>query len=91
MFLNPWDVFCPYEPPYYLEDADQQARKRREVSNRTLVTWISQSKAKSKLMYLGRREFLYGFVSHREKIPYPDFKITDPDFPLKSVLLGHHF
>lgn len=26
-----------------------------------------------------------------KKIPYPDFKITDPDFPLKSVLLGHHF
>ena len=59
-FWIPGTYFVPYEPPYYLEDVDQQARKRREVSNRTQVTWISQSKAKSKLMYLGRREFLFG-------------------------------
>ena len=59
-FWIPGTYFVPYEPPYYLEDVDQQARKRREVSNRTQVTWISQSKAKSKLMYLARREFLFG-------------------------------
>ena len=67
-FWIPGTCFVPYEPPYYLEDVDQQARKRREVSNRTQVTWISQSKAKSKLMYLGRRDrFCLDFVSDREK------------------------
>ena len=55
-FWIPGTYFVPYEPPYYLEDVDQRARKRREVSNLTKVTWISQSKAKSKLMCLGRRE-----------------------------------
>ena len=60
VFLNPWDVFCSLRATVLPWGCGQQARKRREVSNRTQVTWISQSKAKSKLMYLVRREFLFG-------------------------------
>ena len=60
VFLNPWDVFCSLRATVLNWGCGQQARKRREVSNRTQVTWISQSKAKSKLMYLVRREFLFG-------------------------------
>ena len=60
VFLNPWDVFCSLRATVLPWGCGQQARKRREVSNRTQVTWISQLKAKSKLMYLVRREFLFG-------------------------------